>query len=323
MKILLTGGTGFIGRYLANKLAEEGHQLRLIVRRKPDMEFPPQVELYQGDITDFPGIRQAFQGMELVYHSAGKLGQAGVPEQVYEELHVTGTQNVIRAALEAGSVKRFIHVSSAGVQGPILSPPADERLPYAPSNTYERTKAAAEQAVLAAHRERGLPAVVIRPEFVYGPGDLHVLGLFRAIQRKFFVIFGQGRSLLHPTFIDDTIQALLLAKDAGLPGEVFIIAGPRPVTVAELADGIARQLGVRTPLRVPLWLGQSAAAGIETLGNILRIDPPLNRARLKFFTENRAFSTAKAQKLLGYRPMYDLEAGLAKTIAWYKQHQYL
>ncbi len=115
--------------------------------------------------------------------------------------------------------------------------------------------------------------VVIRPEFVYGPGDLHVLGLFRAIQRKFFVIFGQGSSLLHPTFIDDTIQALLLAKDTGSPGEVFIIAGPRPVTVAELADGIARQLGVRRPCGFLCGWGKVRRQGLRHWGRFFGLIP--------------------------------------------------
>jgi nucleoside-diphosphate-sugar epimerase len=326
MNILVTGGTGFIGRHLVSRLAEVPHRVRVISRNKAAVGLwrNPNVEVMVGDITRRESLRGLFAEAEVVYHLAGKLGQAGVSEQVYRELHCQGTKNVLEAVLEEGGVGRFIHCSSAGVQGPIAHPPADERRPYAPSNIYEETKAEAEKLVLEYHRRHGLPAVILRPEFVYGPGDTHVLGLFKAIQQGLFVIFGAGRSLLHPTYIDDAVQALLdcLGIDDQW-GEVFIIAGEKPVTVQELAYTIADALGVRKPYRVPYWVGYAGAVVLEALGKCLRFDPPLNRARLKFFTENRAFDTTKAQRRLGYKPRFSLEQGVGLTVKWYKEQGYL
>lgn len=326
MNILVTGGTGFIGRNLINSLTEGPHKIKLLSRNKEAAELwaQPNVEVLFGDVTEPESLQGLFLGVEVVYHLAGKLGEAGVAEEVYRKLHYQGTKNVLEAALSAGFVKRFIHCSSAGVQGPILTPPADESLPYAPSNIYEETKAEAEKLVLEYHKQHGLPVIILRPEFVYGPGDLHVLGLFQAIKRGMFVIFGQGRSLLHPTYIDDTVQALMRCLEVSNQwGEVFIIGGERPLTVEELAYTIADALGVKRPYHVPMWLGYTGAVVLEILGKCLGIDPPLNRTRLKFFTENRAFDITKARKQLGYSPQFGFAQGVKQTLDWYKEQGHL
>jgi nucleoside-diphosphate-sugar epimerase len=327
MNILITGGTGFIGRHLVNQLVQGSHRILLISRDKKAAGLWPNlnnIEVVPGDITQPESLRVLFAETEVVYHLAGKLGQAGVPDEVYQNLHYQGTKNILEAALTAKKLMRFIHCSSAGVQGPILNPPADESLPYAPSNIYEQTKADAERLVLEYHQRHALPAIILRPEFVYGPGDTHVLGLFQAIKKGIFVIFGRGQSLLHPTYIDDVAQALVQCLKTDMKsGEVFIIAGEKPVSVQELGYVIADALNVRRPYRIPLWLGYAGALIFETFGKRLKFDPPLNRSRLKFFTENRAFVTDKAQKLLGYEPHFSFEQGVKLTIDWYREQGYL
>jgi nucleoside-diphosphate-sugar epimerase len=139
-----------------------------------------------------------------------------------------------------------------------------------------------------------------------------------------FVVFGKGESRLHPTYIDDCVDAFIAGMEKkDLAGEVFIIAGQHAVTVAELADTIAVALDVRTPLRVPLWLGKAGVVLMENAAKIIPFTPPLNEARLKFFTENRAFVIDKARKLLGYNPQYTFQEGVKKTVAWYKEKRYL
>ncbi|GAH14262.1 unnamed protein product, partial [marine sediment metagenome] len=164
----------------------------------------------------------------------------------------------------------FVHCSSAGVLGAIKNPPADESYPYNPSNIYEKTKAEAEKLVLKYHHEQGLPVIIIRPEFVYGPGDMHVLGLFKAIQKKRFFIIGDGNSTLHPTYIDDLIHGLILCMDKQRAiGEIYIIAGERFVTVKELADIIAEELNVSlSKIHIPIWLANMCASALEKIGKI-------------------------------------------------------
>ena len=202
---------------------------------------------------------------------------------------------------------------------PATAPPATEEAPLAPSNGYERSKAAAEQTALRM-AEMGLPVVIVRPEFVYGPGDRHVLGLFRAIQRGRFFYVNSGRALCHPTFIDDAVAGTLLALYHGQVGEVYHLCGPHPVTFRQLGEALADGLGVRRPwLSLPRWLAWGGAAVAETLGGWLGFRPPIGKAGIEFFSDSRHFSTAKAQQELGYTPRTTLETGIAQTISWYRQ----
>ncbi len=328
MKILITGASGFLGKFLVRKLLEAGHELRLLTRDKSNLAESvannPKVEIIIGDLTWLDELAGLLDNIEVVYHLAGMLGQTGVKDDVYWTLNYKATRDLLYLCVKAGNIKRFIHCGSAGVQGPINNPPADESYPYAPSNIYETTKAEAEKAVLNCHKEHGLPVVVLRPEFVYGPEDLHVLGFFQAIASGRFVLFGEGKSWLHPTYIDDVTQALYLALDNEQAiGQVYIIAAEQAVTVKEMADQIADTLGVSRVRSVPLWFGKIAAEICEFLDKILPIEMPFNRARFKYFTENRSFNVSKAEKELGYRPEFDLAAGIKATIDWYKQEGHL
>ena len=194
----------------------------------------------------------------------------------------------------------------------------DESSPLAPSNAYERSKALGE-AVAAGFARDGLPLVVARPEFIYGPGDVHVLGLFRAIQRGLFFYIGDGTNTCHPTYVDDMVDGLLACLRRGAPGGVYHIAGPRPLPFRELAETIAAALGVPPPRRrvpVPLaWLG---AAGLEAAGKLLGRDVPLSRTGVAFFSENRRSTYAKAERELGFVPRVELREGVERTVGWYR-----
>ncbi len=323
MKILVTGATGFMGQHLVRELLRRQYKVRVVTRNRGRAaaisSWQGKPELVEADITQRKTLVGIARGVTVVYHLAGMLGQQGAAASLYWRLHYTGTRNILEEACRE-KVVQFIHCSSAGVLGPVASPPADESFPYTPSNTYERTKAAAEKLVLGYYQRHKLPLVIIRPEFVYGPGDLHVLGLFRAIQKGFFVILGSGNSLLHPTYIDDAIQGLLLClhrKDC--TGEIFLIAGEKAVPVSELSSTIASELGVRPPFRMPLWL----AKFIAMITDKLHLPCPLNQARLAFFTQNRSFDIGKAMTKLGYQPQFSLKEGVKKTIEWYRQEGYL
>ncbi|MFQ5647173.1 MAG: NAD-dependent epimerase/dehydratase family protein, partial [bacterium] len=284
-----------------------------------------KIDLWEGDVTRPETLSGSLKGMEVAYHLAGMLGQAGVSDQDFQKLNTGGTGNMLDLAVQEGRLSRFIYCGSAGVQGPIENPPAAESVPMAPSNIYETTKADAETAVIKAYKEQGLPAVVLRPELVYGPGDLHVLELFKAIKKGLFVIFGNGRrNLLHPSYIDDVTDAFLLCLEKDdILGEVFIVAAEKAVSVDEFIYGIADELQVRRPFHVPAWIGMTGAVILEGMGKTLGFDPPLNRARVKYFLETRSFDISKAKRVLGYQPKYDWRAGVAETVKWYRKHEYI
>lgn len=331
MRVVITGATGFIGGAVARRLSAEGADVVALMRSESNRNGLRDLPLTwrEGDITDPATLDSAFDGADWVIHAAGQLGRAGIPEAGYRLINGEGARNVfaaVAAARAAGRLPdgaRLLHVSSGGVLGPLprRNPQilVDESTRPAPSNAYERSKTLAEQYA----REfalTGEPLIVARPEFVYGPGDLHVLGLFRAIERGVFFYVGSGDNTCHPTYIDDLIDGLLLCLRSGRPGQTYQITGPRPATFRELARTIADELGVRRPwLRVPrgaAWLG---AAGLEAAGKLTgRDDVPLSRAGVAFFSENRRSTFAKAHRDLGYTPGVDLAEGVARSVAWYR-----
>ncbi len=316
--VAITGATGFVGSSLVRSLIPQGIDIIALVR--PDsprhsLDGLP-VSWVMGDITEPGSLRDAFSGADWLIHAAGILGQAGIPEERYQEVHVAGTRHVLEAA---AGCSRILHISSPGVLGPITGPPADETALPAPSNAYERSKAAAEEVARSFARE-GAPVIIARPEFIYGPGDRHVLGLFQAVQSgRFFYISG-GHTSCHPTYIEDATDGLLRCLKKGAPGEIYHITGPHPVTFRELGRRLAAALDVREPWfslpRSAAWLG---ALALEAASRISGKEAPLSRSGVAFFSENRRFSWEKAHRALDYQPQYDLQDGLRLTVEWYRQ----
>ena len=324
MKVAVTGATGFVGGALVRALVAEGHNVVAVKRPSPAKSALQNLPItwVTADVTNRASLHGVFDGADWLIHAAGMLGQAGVPENAYFQLHEQGINNVLAEAEEAG-VSRILYVSSPGVLGPISGPPAAEDAPLAPSNPYERSKAAAEQ-VAQLYIRGGLPVIIARPEFIYGPTDLHVLGLFKAVRDgRFFTING-GQHTCHPTYIADAVAGILLALQKGQPGQIYHITGPEPVTFRQFGDTIAAALHVSLPrFNFPRWLVWLGAAGLELVGKLLNKQPLLSRTGVDFFSEDRHFSWKKACAELGYKPLYDLQRGVAETVAWYRENDLL
>jgi len=325
MRVLITGATGFLGGALARALVQSGAKVHVLARPTSDRRALDGVDInwHEGDVTVPMSLNSAFGDVTWIIHAAGRLGEAGVPEDVYRKSNVDGTRNVLAAALATGHRPRVLYLSSPGVLGPTTTEPRAEDAPYAPSNAYERSKAAAEQ-VACEFAERGLPVIIARPGFIYGPGDRHVLGLFRAVRRGLFFYIDGGRHLCQPTYIDDAVRGMLACLSRGRPGESYHITGPSPVTFRELGDTVAAAIGVPPPrLSLPQWSAAVAAFGLEALGRVTGWTPPLTRTGVAFFGEHRVFSWQKAHEHLGYTPRYDLRRGVDLTVAWYRQQEWL
>jgi len=324
-RIAVVGATGFLGSAIVRRLAAEGIEVLSLVRAGSDRSAvegaSPAIRIVDIMLPDT--LRGAFSGLDAVVHAAGMLGRAGVPEAAYHELHVEGTRNILAEAAHCEPPPRLLHISSPGVLGPIAGEPADETAPLAPSNAYERSKAEAEQ-LAAAYAAGGLPVVIARPEFVYGPGDRHVLGLFRAVQRRLFFYVNGGRHTCHPTYIEDAVDGLLRCLRSGQSGEIYHIAGPRPVTFRELGETLAGALGVPSPwISFPKPVTWGAAMLFEAVSSLLGREAPLSRTGVAFFSESRRFSWQKAHQELGYSPQYDLDRGSRATVEWYRQQGWL
>lgn len=326
--ILITGSTGFIGKHLIKALLE--HKMRaninVLVRKTSDISYLKslgEMRFLYGDLKDKASLKRSLKGTNIVFHLAGILGKYGVPEADYYAINTEGTRNLLEACAENGQIRQFIYLSSAGVLGPNVEN-ADEAYPFNPSNIYEITKAEAEKIASYYYNKMKVPVTVLRPEFLYGPGDMHLLGLFKAIKKRMFFLIDGGQSFLHPTYIEDIIQALLTCcGNTATIGETYLIAGERSITVKEFTGLIAKYLGVK---RINRSLSAKTAALIARVFEfslpILNIDPPLTLSRVKFFAESRSYDTSKAKKSLGLKP-FMLEEGIKRTIEWYKDRGYL
>lgn len=323
--ILVTGATGFTGGNLARRLAAQGDKVRALVRDTARAEslLASGIDVRVGQLTSREDVIAAARGCDQIHHIAAVFRTAGHADSYYRDVNVGGTENVLEAARRL-DCERVVHCSTVGVHGHIANPPATETYPFGPGDIYQRTKLGGELAATAAAR-RGQRVTIVRPCPIYGEGDLRFLKLYRAVARGAFVMIGSGSPRLHLVHIDDLVDGILLCSrsDAAL-GEVFILGGPEAPTLNELVRYIARALGVPEPRRhVPLWPVMAGGALCETICVPLRIEPPLHRRRVGFFTHHREFDCSKAARLLGYAPRVTPSEGIARTAEWYRARGYL
>jgi dihydroflavonol-4-reductase len=318
-RVLVTGATGFIGSRLVPLLSRSGYEVRALVRTEHPGQRLVDVELFRGDLLAPESLSGIETDVDLVIHCASILGKWGTPDEQLFDVNVRGALNVLER-FENSGVKRFLHLSAGGVTGPVEGGAADETYDCRPATPYEKTKLEGERRVLVRSAEMGIPALVARPTFTYGPGDPHKLALFRAIQRGRYAFIGDGESVNHPVYIDDLLRGLLLVLERGRTGEVYIVGGERPVTKRELVQTIADALGVKRPgLTIPVGLARLAATGLELLGRTLGFEPILTRSRVMMMADDFGYSIAKARRELGYEPITGLGEGIRATVAEYKR----
>lgn len=315
---MVTGGTGFIGRYLVKTLVQHDWDVLLLVRVKGagNTQNGPQVNYHVGDLTRPETLNGIVNHVDVIFHLAAQLGEWGVPCDSYYKLNVNGTRCLLDLCCDQ-KIKRFVHISTPGVQGKGHRR-ANEDMPYNPPYLYEQTKCMAEQLVLGYHRDFKLPVTIIRPDFVYGPGDYRRVPLYRAIQKHLFLIVGDGSSVLHPTYVADTVEGLLLsATNPCTVGEIVNIAGPHIVSIKEYVTTIARALKVKPPpFNLPQVIGKEAAFACELISKFTHRAPFVSRSKIEFLTRDHGSDISKARRLIGFSPNYPLERGFQLTLDW-------
>lgn len=322
----MTGASGFTGGRLAVALAARGYHVRALVRPKSLERFGRSavasagIEPAVGDLSDVDSVVRAAQGVAIVYHIAAAYREAGQPASAYRATNVEGTRHVLESASRAGA-SRVVHCSTGGVHGHIGEPPANEDAPFNPGDIYQETKLEAEQLAREYGRTHSLEVVIARPIGIYGPGDTRFLRMFRGIARGRFPVLGSGDIFYHLTYIDDLVEGFRLCGELpAAAGRTYVLAGARYTTLNELIVMIARELGVAPPrLHLPVWPFWVAGLLCEAVCVPLRIEPPLYRRRVDFYTKSRAFDITRARKELGYDPQVDLTEGIRRTAAWYRE----
>jgi nucleoside-diphosphate-sugar epimerase len=323
--VLVTGATGFTGGHLARALAQRGDDVRALVRSRSLERFRSSpvaaagVAAVEGDLTDVAAVARAAQGVEVVYHIAATYREAGQPDSAYRAINVEGTRNVLEGAVKGGA-RRVVHCSTGGVHGHIEHPPANEDAPFRPGDIYQETKLEAETLARAFGRANPLEVVIARPIGIHGPGDTRFLKMFRGIARGRFPLLGRGEVFYHLTYIDDLVEGFRLCGEVRrAAGRTYILAGPEYTTLNELVALIAFELGVKPPrVHLPVWPFWTAGLICEIVCVPLRVEPPLFRRRVDFYTKSRAFDTTRARTELGFNPQVSLKEGIHRTAAWYR-----
>lgn len=327
MKLLVTGGTGFIGSHLAEEGRRRGAEVVVLgLTDRPEEEANARLlsrigaEVLSGSITDADLCRRAARGVTHIFHLAVAMREGGKSDEFFEAINLDGTRHLLQAAT-AERVQRFVYCSTIGIYGHRAPGITSEGSPLSPGNIYERTKVAAERLVQDFGENCGLAAAVLRPADVYGPRDQRLLKMFKGVSRGRFPLFGGGKGRRHMVYVDDVVSAFFKACEREeAVGEGLIVAGPSACTLRGLLDQVtavtgSRRYGIRLPLAPMLAL----AAVVEDASSALAIDPPIYRRRMDFFHSDSEFDISKARQVLGWDPKVDLEEGVRRTYEDYRR----
>jgi nucleoside-diphosphate-sugar epimerase len=320
MKILLTGGTGFLGGHTAKKLLDHRHAVFLLGRDFAGAEplLKRGAVAVQADLRDREAVLAACTGMDAVIH-AGALSAAWGPRTDFLAVNVEGTQTVIEGCLHAG-VGRLVHISSPAV---IFSGQdhenVDERRPYPAvfSSTYAESKKLAEERINTAHAA-GLPTVILRPKAIFGPGDRSLLPrLLDASRSGRLRQFGSGENRVDLTYVENVAHAILLALESRTAvGNTYFITNDEHVRLWPVIRRLLQSLHLPhqlTPL--PLPLAMAAATWMEWTAHLTRREPLLTRYSVGVLARTQTYSIAAARRDLGYAPVFSVEHGINATLA--------
>jgi nucleoside-diphosphate-sugar epimerase len=321
--VLITGGNGFVGRHLVAALQARGDNVRVLALPGEDtVDLEGRgVRVYRGDIRQPRTLDAPMDGVRAVVHLAAMM-DVWRPLLDYAAVNVMGTENVCRAAL-AAAVERIVHMSSSSVYGMNLGRTVDETFPMSPfPDPYPITKAAADAAVQRMIRDDGLPAVIVRPDQIFGPGDhLHFGRMADRLRTGRSIIVGGGDNALPLVYVTDVVQALLIATDhEDAVGNVYNITVEQPLSQRQVLATVAREIGVRPArVHVPYSVLYAAGALSERYATLTktRRRPPLTRLGVAFVGTDNRYSMLRARDELSYRPDVTVEAGLQLTAAWY------
>lgn len=320
--ILVTGASGFIGGALTKTLLDRGEPVRVLARTTSDLSRfdGSAVEVVRGPLTDPDTLTRALTGAGTVYHCAALAADWG-PWREYEEANVTGVRALLEAAVTAGSVERFLHVSTSDVYGYPPEPIDESYGLHEAGNHYNRSKIMSERLVMECHLRTGLPVTIVRPVTVFGPRSFtFTVGIGQLLLEGDMPLLDGGRAHAGLIYIDDLIEGMILAASSQTAvGQAYTLRDPADMTWKEGILRLAEGLGASPRLRnVPTPLALGAAAVLEAGFRLFRIDrrPLLTRQLVHVMTRDQDYSIEKARVELGFAPTVGLEEGFRRTTEW-------
>lgn len=324
-KVLVTGATGFLGKYVVEELVEHGYQVRAFGRNSKvgrSLENS-SVSFFQGDLTKAEDVRAAFKGMDMVVH-AGALSTVWGPWEDFYQANVLGTKYVLQACRQAG-IQRLVYVSSPS----IYAAPKDQlgiKESDAPEennlNNYIRSKLASEKLF---KDYPDVPSVILRPRGLFGIGDTSILPRVINLSQKIGIpLIGDGRQLMDMTCVENVALAIRLALEAPeAKGEVFNITNGEPRAFRDLLEESLIGLGYPIKYRkIPASLLSGIASSLEFLYKTLHFkgEPPLTRYTYYLLRYSQTLDISKAQRELGYRPKISISEGIEQYVQDYRKH---
>jgi nucleoside-diphosphate-sugar epimerase len=327
-RCLVTGASGFIGSHLVRRLVREGHEVRCLTRATSDTSALAglDVEFVRGDLTDARAVAGAVAGCDLVVHCGALVSDWAAVKEI-RRINVGGTRNVVDAAL-AASVRRVVHISTTDVYGYPGGRKVDERRPQTGfANWYAQTKREAEIEVRRLEGQAGPEVVILRPATVYGPGSKEVVGeMAKAISRRQMLMIDRGRAIAGLVYIENVVDAVMLALGDKAAGEAFNVTDGLDVTWKRFLADIAAGLGYAPPRwSIPRSVAWAIAATLEhgyrTLHTLTGLTSPalLSRQAVHVLGRDQDFSNLRIREALGWEPRVSYAAGLAATLEWLRQ----
>ncbi len=328
MRLLVTGASGFLGGHLCEALSRE-HEIVAMVRKNSDTSLltPLGVELRCCDLADPGSLDGVARNMDAVVHLAAYYTLTG-DRETYHRINVEGTRSLLTSMLDSG-VTRIIYCSSTEAMGPTGVEPVDEDHLPAPVNEYGRSKVRGEEMVRE-HASKGIEHTIIRPSGIYGPRNLEDISYWfitafgGSVMGRFIV--GDGRRLLQFVHVDDVVQGFRLAlKNPRSIGRTYHISDSRAYTYDEIYSMLAEIFERKPPrLHVPVPLAKTLVAPVEGWNRLRGKESFMFRmSTMDTFHEDRNYSIERARKELGYSPRWSLPEGLAATVQWYRENNYL
>jgi nucleoside-diphosphate-sugar epimerase len=329
MKVLVTGGTGFLGSHVVERLVAEGHSVRALVRRTSDtrlLKALSNVELAEGAVEDAASVAAAMPGVEGIIHCAG-LVKARSDEE-FSRVNVQGTLHLLESAKRLGpGLRRFVMVSSLAAIGPSRDGrPVDPANPPGPVTQYGRSKLAAERRALEAARE--LPVTVIRPPMIYGPRDRESFSIFESVSSGVLPLAGDGKTTLSVIYVTDCAEACVraLLSDDVPSGSAYFVEDGRVYDWREMLLEVERALDVHAFFRLPIphWamrlMGRSAGLYGRLTGKpVFLTDDKLN----ELLQPAWVCDASATRRELGWTPKVSWSEGVRRSVAWYREHGWL